>query len=250
MKYGVPQGSILGPIIFILYTQDLESIALKHGFKIHMYADDTQLYITFKAEQSYVTVPLLEECLKNIKEWMQVNFLKLNEDKTQLLVIPSKKTLNVVDLNVQFNGNELESLADAKNLGVYFDNNLNMNKQIKHLCSTGYSNLRNLWVIGGMLSKELKTQLVHSFILSHIDYCNICLYGINKSEIHQLQKLKTRGVLGKQIIYLKSAKVGDSSGILFTFINIKIKKSKIFFFLYFFPILMIFKNSLIKIFCF
>ena len=66
----------------------------------------------------------------------------------------------------------------------------------------------------------------------------------------QLIFLKTRGVLGKQIIYLKSAKVGDSSGILFTFINIKIKKSKIFFFLYFFPILMIFKNSLIKIFCF
>ena len=194
MKYGVPQGSILGPIIFILYTQDLESIALKHGLKIHMYADDTQLYITFKAEQSYVTVPLLEECLKNIKEWMQVNFLKLNEDKTQLLVIPSKKTFNVVDLNVQFNGNELESLADAKNLGVYFDNNLNMNKQIKHLCSTGYSSLRNLWAIGGMLSKELKTQLVHSFILSHIDYCNICLYGINKSEIYQLQKLLNSAV--------------------------------------------------------
>ena len=98
---------------------------------------------------------------------MQINFLKLNEDKTQLLVIPRKKTLNAVAMNVQFSGNELESQADARNLGVYFDNNLNMSKQIKHVCSTGYSSLRNLWAIGDKLSNELKIQLVHSFILSH-----------------------------------------------------------------------------------
>ena len=72
---------------------------------------------------------------------MQINFLKLNEDKTQLLVITHKKALNVIDLNVQFNDNKLESLADAKNLGVYLDNNLNMSKQIKHVVSTGYSSL-------------------------------------------------------------------------------------------------------------
>ena len=107
----------------------------------------------------------------------------------QLLVIPSKKTSNIIHVNVKFNGNELESLKDAKNLGVYFDNNFNMDKQIKYIVSTGYYNLRNLWSIGSMLSKELKTQLVHSFILSRIDYCNICLYGIKKGEIYQLQKL-------------------------------------------------------------
>ena len=69
-----------------------------------------------------------------------------------------------------------------------------MGKQIKHICSTGYSALRNLWAIGEPLSRELKTQLVHSFILSHIDYCNICLYGINKSEIYKLQKLLNSAV--------------------------------------------------------
>ena len=66
----------------ILYTQDLERIARENGFEIHMYADDTQLYITFEREQSGKTVPLLEKCLKDTKEWMQINFLKLNEDKT------------------------------------------------------------------------------------------------------------------------------------------------------------------------
>ena len=194
MKYGVPQGSILGPILFILYTQELETIAIKQGFKIHIFADDTQLYITFKSDHPETSVPLLEKCLKHIKEWMQENFLMLNEEKTQLLIIPSKKTLNAIDIDLTFAGNPLESLTVAKNLGVYFDNNLDMNRQIKHLCSTGYSALRNLWSITGSLTKELKIQLVHCFILSRIDYCNICLYGINKGQIYQLQKLMNSAV--------------------------------------------------------
>ena len=104
-------------------------------------------------------------------------------------MIPSKRINDVIDIDVQFNGNGLESLKDAKNLGIYFDNNLNMSKQIKHVVSTGYYHLRKLWSIGSMLSINLKTQLVHSFILSRIDYCNACLHGVKKVEIYQLQKL-------------------------------------------------------------
>ena len=145
---------ILGPILFILYTKELEEIALKHGFKIHIYADDTQLYITFENEQPEDAISSLEDCMNEIKVWMRINFLKLNEDKTQLLVIPAKRTSSIIQLDVQFNGNQLESLCDAKNLGVYFDNNMNMNKQVKHICSTGYGSLRNLWLIGGCYRKN------------------------------------------------------------------------------------------------
>ena len=159
-----------------------------------MYADDTQLYITFDHDQSEMQVAILEMCLMNIKNWMTEFFLKLNEDKTQLLVIPSKKTVNPIDISVTFNGSQSESLNEAKNLGVYFDNNSNMSKQVKHIVSTGYYHLRNLWSIGSMLPKELKIKLVHSFVLSRIDYCNSCLYGIRKCEMDQLQKLMNSAV--------------------------------------------------------
>ena len=69
-----------------------------------------------------------------------------------------------------------------------------MSKQVKHIVSTGYYHLRNLWSIGSMLPKELKIKLVHSFVLSRIDYCNSCLYGIRKCEMDQLQKLMNSAV--------------------------------------------------------
>ena len=92
LLFGVPQGSILGPILFILYISDIEHIAKTFGFKIHIYADDAQIYIAFEKFDIMSTVSDIESCLREIKYWMSCNFLKINEDKTKLLVISSKQT--------------------------------------------------------------------------------------------------------------------------------------------------------------
>ena len=189
LKYGVPQGSILGPILFILYTQTVETIAKRYGLEIHLFADDTQLYMYFKTETAEPKITILEKCLLEIKEWMMLNFLKLNEDKTQLLIISGKKNVDSENFAIDFCGNRIEPLDEAVNLGVYFDTSMSMEKYVKHICSRGYSTLRNLWNIAGKLSKDLRIQLVHSFILSRLDYCNISLYGINKKQMKKLQKL-------------------------------------------------------------
>ena len=91
-SYGVPQGSVLGPIIFTIYTTPLADIIKHHKLSYHFYADDTQLYITFnpKSECSLQeSIARVEKCAMDIKIWMSKKMLKLNDDKTEVLYISS-----------------------------------------------------------------------------------------------------------------------------------------------------------------
>ena len=95
MKYGVPQGSVLEPLLFTLYIKPLGDIIRRHNVKFHIYADDIQMYYSFdpkSVDSLHNAISVLEKCISEVSQWMVMNKLQLNEGKTEALLLVSPET--------------------------------------------------------------------------------------------------------------------------------------------------------------
>ncbi len=141
VKYGLPQGSVLGPLIFSICMLPLGNIIRKYRISFHCYADETQLYISTRPDETS-KLSKLKECVKNVKDWMTNNFLLLNSDKTEILLIgPKNSTQNLLDYNLQLDGCHVTS-STVKNLGVILDSNLSFEIIFPMLQKTAFCHLR------------------------------------------------------------------------------------------------------------
>ena len=201
LLYGIPQGSILGPIMYTLYTTPLGNIIRNHNLNYHMYADDTQLYLSIEPTNIHNLVHSLENCIKDVKNWMCENKLKLNDEKTEVILCnPKKYKLDVSEIKV---GNDAVKFTDsAKNLGVFFDHDLSLDAHFVHISKAVYLEIRRLKHMSKFVSESSLKTLAASFILSRFDYCNSLFKNLKNSQIDKLQKLQNfaaKVILGKSL---------------------------------------------------
>ena len=136
------------------------------------------------------SVQAIESCLNDIDAWMLANMLKLNRDKTELLVIGPKHKVNPPIKGIHVAGQYIEVSNNARNIGVIFDSHVNLEKHVMNTCKTAFYHLRNIAKIRNYLSQDNAETLVHAFISSKLDFCNALLYGLPQSVIDRLQHVQ------------------------------------------------------------
>ena len=191
---GVPQGSVLGPLIYCMFTRPVGDIIRHHNINYHCYADDTQLYLSFDTPDWESVSARLQLCLSDVIAWMQSNFLKLNHDKTELIVFSPNSSKNGCNNNFSINIGpySISSVSVVKNLGVLLDQHLTMESHINSVCKSCFWQVRNIGKIRKYLNDEACKTLVHALIISKLDYCNALLHGLPTKLTNKLQRVQNR----------------------------------------------------------
>ena len=166
LSFDVPQGSVLGPVLFVLYTQPLFELIKKHSIRHQAFADDNQLYKETVPDQIQTTIETMQNCTTDVKLWMTHNKLQLNDSKTESMLVKSHSLSVTVPLpsTMRIGNSEVLFVSSVKNLGVTVDCNLNMTQHVLNICRSAYIKLRQIGSKRHLLTAQATQTLVLSLI--------------------------------------------------------------------------------------
>ena len=206
--YGVPQGSILGPLLFIIYVSDLPAITSGFDICFQSYADDSQLYTGFDPLSNYSdTMNVIKKCVESIELWMKSKFLKMNVNKTEVLFISKPRMHSLLDMSITIGDKcyASSSQSSVKSLGVYLNGTMSIKTMVSDVVKSCNFNLKKIANFKYILSAKHKLTLVKSHVLNKLDYCSILLVNAPFNQINRLQ-----AVINKAVRFIHLLKKRDS----------------------------------------
>ena len=197
LLFGVPQGSVLGPVLFSLYVRSIHNVFKDLDINYHSYADDTVFYLKFKPSQIDLVKERLGHIFVTIEDWMSSRRLKININKTKLMIVSPRgcKSQVLRDFDeFEYAGNKLKPSNEVKTLGIIFDSELNFDSQINSLvrkCNFSIFKLKN---VRKHVPRNMFTCVVQSEIMSRLDYCNVLYFNLPQAKLRRMQVIMNRAV--------------------------------------------------------
>ena len=167
LKCGVPQGSCLGPLLFTIYASKLFQILKHHLPSVHTYADDTQLYLSFKPSDSSCeveAVSVMQKCISDVRPWMREDHLMLNNDKTELFIdyTGTLRQLSKISIqSIKIGQTEVSPVASTRNLGTWFGTHLDMGTHITKICNSAFHYL--YVILGNIYGQRINWEISSCF---------------------------------------------------------------------------------------
>ena len=211
---GVPQGSVLGPMLFTMYIKPLSAIIDSHSIIHNSFADDLKLQMSAPPDRISELLHSMQSCISDVKAWATANMLRLNDNKTELMLVTSKRTkhLHSLPTSITIGNAQIPFKKSVKNLGFTLDCHLTMNAHVSNIARTCYIELRRLASIRRFLTSTATATPVSALVLSIIYYSSSLLFGSTHdvtSHLQQIQNYAARVILRLPmsysiIIHLKS----------------------------------------------
>ena len=213
VQFGTPQGSVLGPELFSIYVRNLPEVFGKCSFNSSAFADDSNGRKTFSLSFQYdVLKNDVPNCLDEITKWMNYQFLKINPDKTEILLLYPKSMENDVIIRGSIiKDQQCIRFSDVvKNVGVWVDKHLDMSDHVNKIVSHSYKILKDIGRIRSVLSQNHTEMLVHAVVSTRLDYCNSLFYNMSKMNLQKLQKVQNAAA---RLVVMKRKRESISSAI-------------------------------------